>query len=296
MDVDGHMVSLLALALFGVGVGFVAGLFGVGGGFLLTPLLTVVLGFPLPVAIGCGLCQMVGTATVSLLRHRRLKQGELRFDLLMLVPSALGAVAGARTVQVLALHGDVELLGRRLPLVVVVLYTAYIVFLVGSALGLGKRAKDGVEVLGYVRRGPLARVRLPPYLDLPAVPLSRVSAPVVAYVGLGLGYLSGLLGVGGGVALMPALLYGFGFPIRQAAGTGLLVLLVTSATATYAHARQGHVHLGAAMVLAIGASVSAQLGALATARLPARWLRSGLFLLIAVTVLAILYDLLRQFG
>lgn len=95
---------------------------------------------------------------------------------------------------------------------------------------------------------------------------------------------------------MPALLYGFGFPIRQAAGTGLLVLLVTSATATYAHARQGHVHLGAAMVLAIGASVSAQLGALATARLPARWLRSGLFLLIAVTVLAILYDLLRQFG
>ncbi len=296
MIVDGQLVSLLALVLFGVGIGFVAGLFGVGGGFLLTPLLTVVLGIPLPIAIGCGLCQMIATATVSLMRHQRLGQGELRFDWLMLLPSIVGAAAGAHTVTLLQDAGDVVLFGRTVSWLIVVLYGAYIVFLVGSGVSLRKRATDKLEVLGYLRRGPLAKVPLPPFVDLPTVGLRRVSALVVSYVGLALGYLSGLLGVGGGIALMPTLLYGFGFPLRQAAGTGIFVLLVTSIAGTVAHARQGHVHLEVAMVLAVGATLSAQLGALATRFFPPRFMRRGLMGLIGLTLLGIVYDLFRRLG
>src|SRR5690606_16987447 len=107
------------------------------------------------------------------------------------------------------------------------------------------------------------------------------------YVGLFLGFLSGLLGVGGGVALMPILLYGFGFPIRHAAGTGIVVLLVTAIAGTLAHAQQGHVHLGVAMVLLIGASISAQIGAMLTSQLPARVLRRGFVGLVLFTVVTI---------
>ncbi len=296
MDVAGQSVSLSALLALGVIVGIVAGMFGVGGGFLLTPLLSVLVGIPLPIAVGTGMCQMVGTATVALLRHRKLRQGEPRFGILMIPGALVGVTAGARVVAALEAAGEIVLFERRVALVTIVLYVAFIGFLLASAAALSKRAQGNVEVLGYVRRGPLARIALPPLIDLPTVPMSRISAPVVAYVGLFLGFLSGLLGVGGGVALMPILLYGFGFPIRHAAGTGIVVLLVTAIAGTLAHAQQGHVHLGVAMVLLIGASISAQIGAMLTSQLPARVLRRGFVGLVLFTVVTILYDLWRQIG
>ena len=295
MDVAGQHVSVLALLALGVVVGFVAGLFGVGGGFILTPLLSALLRVPLPIAIGSGLCQMIGTATVALLRHQRLGQGEIRFDACMLAGGLVGSAAGAKTVAALEASGNVAMLGKPVPIASLVLYTAYIVFLVGSAWSLIGRQSGGREALAFVRRGPLSRWRVPPYVDLPRVPLSSVSATVIAYVGLFLGFLSGLLGVGGGIALMPLLLYGFGFPIKQAAGTGILMLLATAITGTFAHAVEGHVHLGLSMVLLVGASVSAQLGALATHRLRASVLRRGLAFLIATTTLAVAWALLRRF-
>jgi len=295
MLVEGQEISVVALVVLGTFVGFVAGLFGVGGGFILTPLLSVVLKVPLPIAVGSGLCQMVGTATVALLRHRRLGQGERRFDWVMLGGSMLGVATGARVVAALEAAGSVVVWGRSVPWVSLVLYGAYLVFLLGSAATLVRRTPGAVEVLTYVRRGPFARAALPPYVDLPNVQLPRVSVLLIAYSGLGLGFLSGLLGVGGGIALMPLLLYGYGFPIRQAAGTGIMVLLVTAISGTIAHAAEGHVHLGMSMVLLVGASISAQVGALATSRLPAALLRRGLAGLILLTTLAVLWALLGRF-
>ena len=94
IDVAGQLISLPALTLLGAAVGLVAGMFGVGGGFLLTPLLTVVFGIPMEIAVGTGLCQMIGTAVVALLRHRKLGQGELRVDVLMIAGAMVGVGAG----------------------------------------------------------------------------------------------------------------------------------------------------------------------------------------------------------
>lgn len=294
MDVAGHSVSLLALVSLGVLVGFIAGMFGVGGAFVLTPLLSIVLDIPLPIAVGSGACQMIGTATVALLRHQKLKQGEARIGWLMLAGSLVGATAGARTVVALERAGDVTLSGKNVPLVTLVLYAAYLVFLLGALVPLLRRQTGGIELLAYVRHGPFTRVKIPPLVDLPRIPSTRVSAPFVAYIGLGLGYVSGLLGVGGGIALMPILLYGFGLPMRQAAGTGIFVLLATALVGTAAHARAGNVDLGLSMVLLIGASVSAQLGALATSKLPAGLLRRGLALMIVGTAIAVTVQLLGR--
>src|SRR5688500_16395975 len=281
MDVAGQPVSLAALLLLGGVVGLLAGVFGVGGGFLLTPLLSVVLGVPVPIAVGSGLCQMVGTATVALLRHKQLRQGEPRVGALMVAGSVLGVAAGARTVALLERLGDVTLGDRPIALVTLVVYVAFVAFLSLSAAAMWRSGTSKVDELEYVRRGPLARIRIWPTVDLPNVPLSRVSALVVAYCGLGLGFLSGLLGVGGGIAMVPLLVYGFGFPIRHSAGTGISVMLVTAAAGTVIHAFQGHVHLGMTMALLVGASISAQFGALLTHRLPAAVLRRGFVAMIA---------------
>jgi uncharacterized membrane protein YfcA len=108
-----------------------------------------------------------------------------------------------------------------------------------------------------------------------------------------MGFLSGLLGIGGGVALMPVLIYGIGMPIRMAAGTGVLVLLVTCIAGTAAHALGGRVHLGLAMTLLVGSTIGAQLGAQLTSRLPGNRLRGYFAYLVLATVVAVLWDLCR---
>src|SRR6201999_2529008 len=103
--------------------------------------------------------------------------------------------------------------------------------------------------------------------------LKQVSVPVLAYMGFVLGMLSGLLGIGGGVAFMPVLLYGYGLSVRNAAGTGILLLLVTVTTRTVVQADGGVVNLPLSTTILIGSSIGSQLGALTTHRLQNRVLR-----------------------
>jgi hypothetical protein len=212
----------------------------------------------------------------------------------MVAGSVLGVAAGARTVALLERLGDVTLGDRRIALVTLVVYVAFALFLSLSAAAMWRSGTGKVEELEYVRRGPLAKIPIWPTVDLPTVPLSRVSALVIAYSGLGLGFLSGVLGVGGGIAMVPLLVYGFGFPLRHAAGTGISVMVVTAAAGTVVHALQGHVHLGMTMVLLVGASISAQFGALMTHRLPAAVLRRGFVAMIAAAGAAVVWDLVRR--
>lgn len=294
LSVDGQSVSVLGVAALGIVVGYVAGMFGIGGGFLMTPLLVVVFRVPLPIAVGTGLCQMVGTSLVSYLRHRRLHQGESRFDVCMVPGSVAGVALGARALMFLAGAGSAHVLGRTIPWVTLVVEGSYAVMLTWVAWSYWRHGSRKVDVLRYLRPGPLSRARLGPRIDLPAAGLKGVSAVLIAYIGLGLGFLSGLLGIGGGVALNPVLIYGYGFPIRQAVGTGILVLFVTAVVGTGLHALRGHVHLGMALVLLVGGTVSAQLGALATRRMSGARLGRIHALVILGAVVAVAWDLVRH--
>lgn len=293
LDVAGHPVSLLAVVALGVGVGYVAGMFGVGGGFMLTPMLHVALGVPLPIAVGTGLCQMVGTALAALLRHRRVGQGEIRFDLLMLPGSVVGVDAGARALAALSRMGEVHLWGRSVPTVILVAQLSYAALFLTVAVVFWIQGRAPGAHLSP-RPGPLVRFRLGPRVDLPSASLRSVSAILIAYLGLASGFLSGLLGIGGGVALMPVLIYGFGFSIRQAAGTGIFVLFCSAVAGTMVHGLRGNVHLGLAMAILVGSSLSAQAGALATRRLPPPVLKKSFALVILLAVAAIVFDLWRR--
>lgn len=290
---SGHQIPVLGVAALGIGVGYFAGMFGIGGGFIMTPMLVVLFGVPLPTAVGSGLCQMVGTALVAYLRHRKLRQGEVRFDILLLPGCLLGAEAGARTLTVLSEAGRLSIDGRSIPWVSLVVEALYAVLLIWVALSyLG--ARSNVDKLEYLRPGPLSRIRFGPETDFPAVGLRRISAILVGYIGLALGFLSGLLGIGGGVALNPVLIYGYGFPIRHALGTGIAVLFATAVAGTIAHALRGHVELGLALPLLIGGTLSAQLGALSSKRLSSLALGRIQSMLLFTAVAAIAWDLISK--
>lgn len=298
LSVHASQPSPFALLALGLAVGIVSGMFGVGGGFMLTPLLNLLLGVPYPVAVGSGLCQMIGAAASAFLRHRELGQGEPRVDWLMLGGSLMGVHAGADTLRFLSRIPRWRVHGHLVLPVKLVLQPAYVFVLLATAvLMLAESLRRRTRALEEAERaagGPLARIRVPPYVALSRVGLPRVSVPLLAYLGFGMGFLSGLLGIGGGVALMPVLLYGLGFPIRQAAGTGILVLLFTVMVGTVEHSLAGHVHLTIAFLLLVGSSLGAQFGALATHWLSAPVLRACFALVILGTAAALLIDLARS--
>ena len=101
------------------------------------------------------------------------------------------------------------------------------------------------------------------------------------------------MGVGGGVVFMPILLFGFGLSIRNAAGTGVLLLFVTVVVGTLEQAWRGRVSLTLAMVILIASSVGSQFGAMTTHRLMNRHLRLIFALLVLSTVVIIAWDLSR---
>jgi uncharacterized membrane protein YfcA len=209
----------------------------------------------------------------------------------------MGVDAGTRLLAYLSGLGDWHYHNRVMPAVQVVLDILFITLLSFTAFFMfrdaWKASKRAVPRDDLTIPGPLVtRVRVPPYVDLPNIQLQSVSVPMLAYLGFVLGLASGLMGIGGGVLFMPILLYGIGLSMRNAAGTGILVLLVTVVVGTFEQSLRDYVSLKLSMAILIGSSIGAQLGALTTHYLPNRVLRLLFAALVAITVLIIGRDLL----
>lgn len=297
--VGGEAVSMPLLALAGLFVGFVAGMFGVGGGFILTPLLALSFKIPMPIAVGSALCQKIGTSISSFLKHRQYRHGEVRVDFVMVGASMFGVDAGTRLLGLLADLGTfTSARGRPVSIVSLTIegiYAAMLLFAASMTVNAARRSKEPSSV---DRRpsaaAPLVRYGLGPYIALPEVGIARVSVTVMAYIGFATGLLSGLLGIGGGVALLPVLIYGYGFSIKDAAGTGILLLFATVIVGTFEHALRHNVDLRVALAILAGSSIGSQLGARTTARVSNQALRVSFAVLLLCTVGAIGVDMVRS--
>jgi uncharacterized membrane protein YfcA len=112
--------------------------------------------------------------------------------------------------------------------------------------------------------------------------MTEMQMAILIAIGLGAGMCSGLFGIGGGVVIVPALVYLLDFPLHRAIGTSLAVLLPPiGAAAVYAYYRAGHIDWTAALVLAITIFVGAWLGAMVANQFNETWLRNlfGVFLI-----------------
>ena len=298
ISVGGELVSMPLLAFAGLFIGFVAGMFGVGGGFILTPLLSLSFKIPMPIAVGSALCQKIGTSIGSFLKHRQYQHGELRVDFVMVGASIFGVDAGTRLLALLASLGNfTNAHGRPVSIVTLTLegiYAAMLLFAASMTINALRRNEQPNADSAPRTVPPLVRFGIPPYIALPEVGIPKVSVTVMAYIGFATGLLSGLLGIGGGVALLPVLIYGYGFSIKDAAGTGILLLFATVLVGTFEHALRHNVDLRVALAILAGSSVGSQLGARTTARVSNQVLRVSFAVLLLGTVGAIGIDMVRS--
>ncbi len=271
----GGPALLAALVGLGFAVGILTGLFGVGGAFSIVPLLNVALGVPYPLAIGSSLCYTVGASASGLARHIRLGNYEPRSILALALAGMVGAVGGGA----LNRFAQGALGGRNGPLTMHGLVMALLV-VTAWLIARGERANASGRTL-------LQRLALPPYIDLPRAGLRRVSVVGLGLVGAVAGVLAGMMGIGGGVLLIPALVLVVGLGPHQAVGTSLGVVLFSAMAGGTKYALDEHVSMWVVMPLLIGSVFGVQLGAWVCQALRARQLRRY-FALLVLAVAAVL--------
>ncbi len=107
--------------------------------------------------------------------------------------------------------------------------------------------------------------------------------------GFGAGFLSGTIGIGGGLLFVPTMTVGFRLSQAVAQGTSLLAIVPTAIVGGFTHMREGNVLLGPALMMGGGGVVGAILGALVAVEVPGPLLARiwGAFLVFSAYRLAV---------
>ena len=284
---------LPGVVLLGFAVGVLTGLFGVGGGFLLTPALKALFGVPYPVAVGTDLVQIFLTGTVSAYRHGRAGNVEWRLGLVLGAGGVAGAELGVRVQNALASIGEVGMSGSRVTLLDLVLGVLFVALLAAVAVLIWRETRSGGGVDTRVGRA-LRAVRLRPVIALPRSDLAGISVWVPLVMGLGVGVLTGLMGVGGGFVNFPLLIYVLGVPTHVAIGTSAVQVLLASGYGALRHAGQRHVELPLVLFLTAGSVLGVQVGVRLARRFRGPRIRRLFAGVMLLGIAVIVWDLGRQ--
>ena len=240
------------LAGVGLVAGFIAGLFGVGGGILIAPGLMLLGGLPQRLAHGTSLATSAFLSVAGISAYALSASVDVPTALLIFAGSWLGVLVG------------VDLLNR---IRIRTLQGAFVILL-GVTAG---RLLAGTP-------GGAGEITLTPAIGF-----------ALAGCGLVVGLLAGLLGIGGGVIVVPALVLLFEVADVTAKGTSLMVVLPTAVVGTLRNMRHGNVDLRAALLTGAGGVAPAFGGALLAGVISPRLstaLFAGFLLLIAVRMLS----------
>ncbi|MFZ4893844.1 sulfite exporter TauE/SafE family protein [Plantibacter sp. Mn2098] len=224
-------VRIVWLLVIGLAAGFLSGLFGVGGGILIVPALVFLVGFDQRLSAGTSLAAIVPTSIVGVISYAI--HGDV--DWIAAICLAVGAIAGAQLGSFL-----LQRLSKT------VLQWAFITF--------------------------LAIVIVTLFLVVPSresdIHLSVWTIIGLVVLGFVTGVLSGLLGIGGGVVVVPMLIVLFGASDLVAKGTSLLMMVPTAISGTFGNARRRNVDLKAAAIIGVAACTTTALGAIVAAGIP----------------------------
>ena len=247
-----HLTTGVAAAI-GLGAGLLAGLFGVGGGLIIVPGLLIFGRMDRRLAHGTSLGATLVIAVASLLTYLVHGNVDWAIAALLAAGSVAGAVIGTHLLQIVPKPVLVYLF------VAVVLLTALRLFTTTDVTGQHD--------------------------------LTVGTALVLLLVGLVAGTLAGLLGIGGGVIMVPAVVLLLGVSPAVAKGTSVAVIVPTALIGTIRNRANRNADLRAAGIVGAFGAITAVIGASIADRLSdqtSNVLFAGLLLTVAVTQLATL--------
>lgn len=241
-------VWFVARALgFGSLVGFSLGALGAGGSILTVPILVYAMGVPVQGATGTSLAIVGLNAATGALDYLRRGRSLLRTGFAFGVSGVLGAFAGVFLNH--QLRGEL----------ILVLFS---LLMVAAAVSMLRRRAAGVSITSFHEQYPVAG-----WLRL-------------LLVGLGVGFLTGFFGVGGGFLIVPALIVAVGLPMQLAVGTSLIAISLNALWGLIGNLRLGTLDWTLTALFAVGGVVGVLAGGKLSGRLPERTLRTAFAVLI----------------
>ena len=240
------MLGYLFAALIGLALGTLGG----GGSILTVPVLVYVLGFDPKLAIAMSLPVVGAAALVGVISHWRVGNVRLQTAAIFGSVAMVGSYAGARA--------SVWFSGRAQLLILGTVMIAAAVSMFRNAAQDERTDQDSA----------------PPH---PALLLA---------VGLGVGVLTGLIGIGGGFLIVPALVILGRVPMKAAIGTSLLVIALNATSGYLGHAGREVVPWGFVVRFTSVAVIGILAGTALVHHIPSRQLkRAFAFLLVVIGVL-----------
>jgi uncharacterized membrane protein YfcA len=221
--------STLSIILVGVAAGFLSGMFGVGGGILIVPGLVLVAKMDQRIAHGTSLAAVLPISASSLVSYWSHDHVDWRVAVCLAVGALAGALLGTRLLDILP-HRTLAIAFAGLLLV-----TAIRLF-----LPLDSGTRD---------------------------PLTIGTIAALIAIGVATGILAGLLGVGGGVVMVPAMMMLLQMPAAMAKGTSVAVIIPTSIMGTWRNRKKKNADLKAAGILGLGGILAAAAGGWISARM-----------------------------
>ncbi len=267
MPIAGVQIFWPGLVILGFGVGMIGGFFGMGGGWMVTPGLNI-LGFPMAFAIGTDIAQMAGPSLISTTRHARFGNVDYRLGTIMIVGTVGGFEAGAQLIMWLERLGKVDVYVRYGYLVLLSLIGWLVFTDVAKKMRKDREAREAGRQVDALSTGiewhkTLHKIKIPPVIHFKRAGI-RCSAWLPILVSFCTGLLAGILGIGGGLIRMPALIYLVGCPTHVAVGTDLFEVAISGLYGAASYSYKGRTELLAAVIMLIGASIGAQIGSVAT--------------------------------
>lgn len=239
--------TYILFIVIGLVSGFMSGLFGVGGGTVIVPLLVLLVAFGQKIASGTSGASIIVTASVGVIAY--------------------------------AIEGNVDWLAAAL---------LALGGIVGAPLGAQLLHRLSEATLRWIFVGFLVVVMISLFFIIPdrdaGVPMNVWLGLALVGVGLVTGVLSGLIGVGGGIIVVPVLILVFGASDLVAKGTSLLMMIPTTMSGAWRNARNRNIDWAAAGCIAAATILTTPLGALVagiTDPMVANWLFVGFLLVIA---------------
>lgn len=259
----GDVVVLVVAVGVGMGSGVLAGMLGVGGAVVSTPAVRVLGASPIE-AVGTTVPAIIPGAVVGVWRYHREGLVDWRVGLWCGGAGSVAAVAGAMAADAV---GEPRWL---------MIATAGLMFVSGWSV-----ARPGVRKPGRSRQPVVG---------------ARTSPAVLALVAVGgaAGFVAGILGVGGGIVLMPAFTSLFGLEVRRAVPASLVAVAMFSVPALATHAINGHIVWPLALALVVGVIPGARFGSRLTVTASERSVRLAFGAVIGV--LAVVYGVTEAVG
>jgi uncharacterized membrane protein YfcA len=243
------MFEWLLLPIFGFLISIAASLTGIGGGTFIVPLLTLLYNFEPVIAIGTSTATIIITSIMSAISYLRQKRVYVKAGLILACATAPGGYLGAVTTAV--------------PVVKMWLGVIFGILLIIVAFQMVYKAFSTKSVRGSGIADPVFERELLKNWK------KMLRGLCLSFLG---GIASGLLGIGGGVVLVPVMCYALSFPIYFAIPTSMFIMIFTSMSGAASHIQQGNVNGIYAIYLGVGAVVGAYVGAYISRKFSSRGL------------------------